>query len=684
MLYYGCDYYPEHWPESRWVTDAQLMREAGFNVARIGEFAWAKMEPSEGEYDWAWLDRIVGILADHGIQVVLSTPTATPPPWLVKAHPEILPRDQHRQVRHAGSRRHYCPNSPVYRDYSRGIVTALARRYGHDERVIGWQTDNEFGCHDTGRCFCDTCAARFREWLRARYGSLEVLNRAWGSVFWSALYSDWEEIPLPWAAPAEHNPSHVLDFLRFGSDSMRDYQQMQIDILRAQAPDQFITHNFMLFFSRELDFYDLAAPLDFVSWDNYHSYGATPAIVAATHDLYWGMKRRGYWVMEQQVSNVNWAPYNPTFRPGELGLKVWQGVAHGADGIVYFRWRAATLGAELYHSGLLDHSGQPTRGYAEAQAIGRALPQLASLLGDTISDAAPGSTPQAEVALLHDYPSRWSLDLQPHNRDLADDAAFRRALMGPYEALWARNVAAHVLPLRPREGKSESDLSAYKIVVVPAINLLSREDAARLAAYVHGGGTLIVTARSGFKDERGQVPGQPPGYLAEILGVTVEEFDSLPPGRTNQVAFVEGPRTTVPVSLWCEVLSPTTARPLAIYQTDYYAGRAAATLRDVDTGGGRAIYVGVLAGPDFYGALFDWLLPQVGVKSLMVTPPGVEAKARIGPAGRVVFVLNHTDRPATVTLIDSYVDALTGELVPEELGLGAREVKILRAMRSHL
>jgi len=538
MIYYGCDYYPEQWPESRWGEDARLMQEAGFNVVRIGEFAWAKMEPTEGHYDWTWLDRAIGILADQGQKVVLGTPTA-----------------------------------------------------------------------------------------------------------------------------AEHNPSHVLDFYRFSSDSVRDYQQLQIDILRAQAPSQFVTHNFMLLESRELDFYDLAAPLDFASWDNYHFYGATPAIIAATHDIYWGMKQRSHWVMEQQVSNVNWAPYNPTFRPGEVGLKVWQSVAHGTDGVVYFRWRAATLGAELYHSGLLDHGARPTRGYTEAQEIGQALPKLTPLLRDSI--------PQAEVALLHDYPSRWSLDLQPHNQDLADDGTFRHAFLEPYKALWARNVPARVLPLH-----GDDDLSAYKIVIAPAINLLSRETADWLAAYVQGGGTLIATARTGFKDESGQVPGPPPGHLADILGVTVEEFDSLPPDRVNQVRFVEGPSGAVEVALWFEVLAPTTAHPLAIYQADYYAGRPAATVRKV--GQGRAIYVGVLAGADFYGLLFDWLLPLVQVEPLLDTPPGVEAAARVGPAGRVLFLLNHSDAPATVALPDRYADALTGEPVAQELRLGPRKVRILQ------
>ncbi len=667
MLYYGCDYYPEHWPQSRWEEDARLMEQAGFNVARIGEFAWTKMEPTEGCYDWQWLDRAIGILADHHLQVVLGTPTAAPPPWLTTDHPEILPRDEVRRVRHAGSRRHYCPSSPVYRDYTRKIVTSLAERYGGDERVIGWQTDNEFGCHDTGRCYCDVCAARFRAWLQERYGTLDALNEAWGSVFWSALYSDWEEIPLPWAAPAEHNPSHVLDFYRFSSDSLRDYQQLQIDILREHAPDQFITHNFMLFHSREMDGYDLAAPLDFVSWDNYHFHGAMPAIVAATHDLRWGMKRRNYWVMEQQVSNVNWAPYNPIFRPGEVGLKVWQSVAHGADGIVYFRWRAATLGAELYHSGLLDHGGRPTRGYAEASEIGQALLTLAPLLQESV--------PQAEVVLLHDYASRWSLDLQPHNRDLSDDEAFRRALMGPYEALWRRNVSVHILPARDN-GCVSHDISDYKVVVLPALNLLSRVDAERLAAYVEGGGALIATARSGFKDRRGQVPGPPPGHLADLMGVTVEAFDSLPPERVNRVRFVEGPTGRAPVSLWFEVLTPTVARPLAVYEDECYAGRPAVTIREL--GQGQAIYVGVLAGSDFYRLLFDWLLPTADVALPLETPDGVEAVERVGPAGSILFLLNHNSAPATVMLPKGTVDALTGSPCGPSIEMPARGIVVCR------
>jgi beta-galactosidase len=347
-------------------------------------------------------------------------------------------------------------------------------------------------------------------------------------------------------------------------------------------------------------------------------------------------------------------------------LKVWQAVAHGADGIVYFRWRVAQRGAELYHSGLLDHGRHPTRGYREAAAIGRDVAGVEALLA--------GSVPPAEVAMLHDYPSRWALDLQPHNDGLADDGTFRRALLGPYEALWARHVPVHILPAR-----GDDDLGAYRLVVVPAIHLVGPQTAGRLASYVAAGGTLLVTARSGFKDEGGAVPGRPPGHLAELLGVEVEEFDSLPAERGNRVRFVAGPAgATVPVALWCEVLSPTTAEPLAVYEDDYYAGRLAATRRVL--GDGQALYVGVLPGPDFYGPLLEWLLPQAGVLPLLpaTAPPGVEVAARVGPAGRLLFLLHHEDGTVQVTLPPGCRDALSGEPLAATLSLGPRQVRIVR------
>ena len=265
MFYFGVDYYPEHWPQERWSEDARLMAEAGFNVVRLAEFAWSRMEPQEGEYDFDWLDRAISVLAFHDIRVILGTPTASPPPWLMTKHPEVfLVREDGQRVTF-GNRRGYCPNSPVYHDYTRHIVAQMAERYADHPSVIGWQIDNELG----NRCYCPVCARSFQAWLRNRYGSLDELNKKWGTIFWSHIYSDWGQIPVPLTTGNSPNPGLALDFFRFASDSYVTYQQMQVDILREKCPAHFITHNFMGFGYDRINYFDLARSLDFVSWDTY-------------------------------------------------------------------------------------------------------------------------------------------------------------------------------------------------------------------------------------------------------------------------------------------------------------------------------------------------------------------------------------------------------------------------------
>lgn len=661
-MYFGVDYYPEQWPEERWAEDARLMQEAGFNVARLAEFSWALLEPEEGRYNFDWLDRAIGILAERGIKIVLGTPTAAPPPWLIISYPDVLPVDEHRRVKGPGTRHHRCANSPAYQEHTRRIVTAMAERYGRHPNVIGWQIDNELGCHDTARCYCERCATAFRRWLRERYEDLEALNEAWGTAFWSQVYYSWEQIHLPWAAPAQHNPGLLLDFYRFSSDSWVSYQQMQIDILRRLAPGQFITHNLMppaLF--DLLDYHKLAAPLDFASWDNYHFYGATPAIIASSHDLVWGLRQSNFWVMEQQAGQINWSVYNPALRPGEVRLKTYQDIAHGADGVVYFRWRAALSGSEQYHSGLLDHAARPTRGYREAQSIGEELKRLAPFL--------EGTAPRPQAAILYDYESRWVLEMQPHNRELTGLASLRAYFLNVYDAFYRRNVpVAFVHPL--------ADLNAYRLVWAPALNVVSEEVASHLAAYVKGGGTLVLGPRAGFKDGCNRVVAQPlPGLLAEMAGATVEEFDSPPPEVVNSVRFGDGPE--IPVSLWKEVLAPEKAQVWAEYTQDYCAGRAAVTVNRC--GKGQVIYLGTLGEAALYDALLERLLPQAGLAPLLNTPPGVEAVAResLGLKRRVIFLLNHTPKEQKVALNGAYQNLLDERKLQGTVTIPARDVLVL-------
>lgn len=700
MIHFGCDYYPEQWRqwlaegETRWQTDAQMMAEAGFNTVRLAEFAWGLLEAEPDRFDFGWLDRAIDVLHAHGLEVVLSTPTPGPPSWLLAAHPDITQVDEDGRRLGPGTRREACANHPAYQERSRIIVERLATHYGGHPGVIGWQTDNEFGCHGSARCYCPHCQAAFRVWLREKFRDLETLNRAWGTAFWGEVYAAWEEIPAPTSSRAERNPSHILDFQRFSSDVWRDYHAQQIAILRQHCPDHFVTHNLMGFFP-DLNAYDLSEGLDFVSWDNYHYLGATPATVAASHDHMRGVLRRNFWVMEQQVGQINWSVYNPAPPPNFVRLKTYQAIAHGADGVIYFRWRQALAGSEQYHSGLLDHTGRATLGYGEARQIGDELQRLAPLLRDT--------GPDADVAILLDYDSRWVLEQQPHNQVLRmnqppdfvltnpvllmdrEDEPDERFMTGrawlawqflaPYIALWEDNIPAAIV-------SPEADLSSYRVVLAPFLDLLRPAVVSNLRAFVEGGGALVVGPRSGVKDEYNRLFTVPqPGPLAELTGSAVRFFDSLSPDRHNELRWLDTVTRmgrVSPVGLWAEILEPgDRVDVLACYTEDWYANEPAVT-RKQHPGGGQAIHVGCMGGPTLYHTLFDWLLPQVDIAPLMASIPGVEVCARHGAEGkRILFLLNHTGQSQELSLANPAQDVLSGERFDFSITLQPGEVRVI-------
>lgn len=642
---FGVCYYPEHWPEARWAEDAQLMHTAGIELVRIAEFAWAKMEPTAGHYDWDWLDRVIDTLAAAGHRVVLGTPTAAPPVWLTQAHPEILRVDANGRSRAHGTRRHYCPNSPIYRRESRRIVTAMAQRYGSHPTVIGWQIDNEMGGGHTARCYCEHCAQAFQDWLQAHYDLLDAVNEAWGTAFWSQTYIDWAQIRPPTDDIDKKNPSYVLDYYRFASDSFVAYQQEQIDILRQHAPDHFVTHNFMGLY-RDLDQFDLARMLDFVTWDNYptgnserwrqmlsapgkdtdHDHTAyaydvgDPMVTAMAHALTRGLKEGPFWVMEQQCGQINWGQVNPGVRAGTPRLWAWHALAEGAEALVYFRWRATLFAQEQYHSGLLRHDGSPDVGWEDQQAL---------LAEKALLDVVANEPLTAQIALLVDFSDLWALQLQPHRADFG----YLRHLYVYYQALQRLGMSVNLVPVT-------TDLSGYKLVIAPTLHLADAAKAAHLQMYVQQGGTLLLGVRSGFKTTSNMVTDQPlPGALRVLAGVRVTSWQSLPAGAGWQVETAV-PALSGSATYWVETLTTEGAKVLASYEN------GAAALTEHEVGKGCVLYWGWYPRELQAMALLRYLAGQLEIDRHAILPHGMVAAQR----GAYTILLNFTDLVLTAAV----------------------------------
>ncbi len=522
----GVCYYPEHWPEKQWAEDARAMVDLGLSLVRIGEFAWSEIEPDPGRYEWDWLTRAVETLSHAGLKIILGTPTATPPKWLVDAYPDILARDRDGRARRFGSRRHYCFSSERYRIETARIVEAMAARFGAHDTVVAWQTDNEYGCHETIRSWSAGAEAAFRVWLEDRYQSIETLNAAWGGAFWSQRYRSFREVDLPNLTVTEPNPSHVMDFYRFSSNQALSYNRLQADILRRLSPDREIIHNFMGFF-HEFDHFAMGADIDIASWDSYplgfldigpyddddrqrYLRNGHPDFAAFHHDLYRACSRASA-VMEQQPGPVNWARHNPAPAPGMVRLWTEEAFAHGAAFVSYFRWRQAPFAQEQMHAGLLRRDGAPAPGHEEARDAANALP------GGAAKTNAP-------VALIFDYEAQWLFEIQPQGA--AWD--YVKIVLEWYGALRRLGFDIDIAP----PGRK---LSEYKLVVAPSLPFVSEAAMAALAA---ADCEIILGPRSGSKTASVQVPQTlAPGALQSLIDLKVTHSESFPPTHRESVDF---------------------------------------------------------------------------------------------------------------------------------------------------
>ncbi|MFJ6728648.1 beta-galactosidase [Streptomyces sp. NPDC091281] len=659
-LVYGADYNPEQWPREVWEEDVRLMREAGVTLVSVAIFSWARLQPSATEWDFGWLDEVMDLLHGAGIAVDLATATASPPPWLTTAHPEILPVTADGTTLWPGARQHWRPTSPVFRAHALRLVREMALRYRDHPVLAAWHVNNELGCHNVYD-HSDDAARAFREWLRVRYGTLEGLNHAWGTAFWSQRYGAWEEILPPRRAASHPNPTQQLDFKRFSSDALRDHLRAEREILREITPDVPVTTNFMVMGgTRGMNYPEWADEIDFVSNDHYvHPGPQDRDELSFSANLVSGIAGgRPWFLMEHSTSAVNWQPVNAAKRPGDLARDSLLHVAHGADAVCFFQWRQSAAGAEKYHSAMVPHAGPDSELFRAVTALGTTLRELAPVAG-TDREAAP-------VGILYDWDSWWAAEQDSHPSSLLD---YRQEALDWYSALLALGVRADLVTTR-------ADLSRHRVLIAPVLHVVPAALAKELTRYAEQGGHLVTTYFSGVVDENDHVwLGGYPGALRELLGVRAEEFGPLAAGEG--VALDDGTTGT----LWTDRLTVTdpATEVLVRYADGVQAGRPAVTRRA--TGGGAAAYVSTRLGVDGLTRLLPRLLDPAGVGSELpeAARGRVETAVRRGPGGRFVFLVNRTD--GTVPVTGQRGDLLVGTGGPDgTVVLGPREVAVLRQL----
>ncbi|MFI6635136.1 beta-galactosidase [Nonomuraea fuscirosea] len=620
VIAYGGDWNPEQWPEETWEQDVALMREAGVNRVSVGIFSWSLIEPAEGVFDFGWFDRVMDLLAGNGIRANLATPTASPPPWFADAYPEALPVDADGRRLHHGSRQGFCPSSPIYREKALRIAEQVATRYRGHPALALWHVHNEYGCHNA-RCYCDTSAAAFRAWLRSRYATLDALNDAWGTAFWSQRYHDWAQILPPRATPSFTNPGQQLDFRRFSSDALVELYVAERDLLRELTPGVPATTNLMAGAHWDMDAWAFAAEVDVVSTDHY-LVGARPephVDLAFAADYARSLNGGRPWLlMEHSTSAVNWQPRNLAKTPGELRRNSLSHLARGADGIMFFQWRQSRAGAEKWHSAMLPHAGTGTKVWREVVALGAELAALSEVAGSTVT---------ADAALLLDHSSVWAQDhpAQP-TADLDPVEEAKRW----HAALWRAGVTCDV-------AHPEGDLSGYRLLLVPQLYLVSDAGAANVEEFARRGGIVLVGPYSGIVDEHDRVRlGGYPGAWRDLLGVSTEEFFPL----DAPIRLASGAIGTV----WSEAARATTAKVL----DTYLSGEPAWTRNEF--GDGAAHYLTTLLDDAALAEVLATVCREAEVEPPAVSGPGVEVVRRSHADGRsFLFAINHTDRDATVT-----------------------------------
>lgn len=669
-LLHGADYNPEQWENYPGIIeqDIAMMQQAKCNVMSVGIFSWAKLEPREGEYDFAWLDNIIEKLYAAGIHIFLATPSGARPAWMSQKYPEVLRVGRNRVPALHGGRHNHCMSSPVYRAKTLKINGLLAERYSHHPAVLGWHISNEYG----GECHCDLCQARFRDWLKARYKTLDALNHAWWSTFWSHIYTDWSQIASP--APQGEVSIHGLnlDWRRFNTAQVTDFCRHEVAPLKAANAELPVTTNFMEYFY-DYDYWQLAKAIDFISWDSYPMWHrekdetALACYTAMYHDMMRSLKGgKPFVLMESTPSTTNWQPTSKLKKPGMHILSSMQAVAHGADSVQYFQWRKSRGSVEKFHGAVIDHVGHlDTRVGREVTRLGEMLARLPGVVG---------CRTEARVAIVFDQQNRWALDDAEGPRNMGME--YEKTVNEHYRPFWEKGIAVDVID-------ADGDLSQYALVIAPMLYMVREGFAGRAEAFVANGGHLVTTYWTGVVDETDLCHlGGFPGPLRKLLGIWAEEIDCLGEGERNLVqglagnaAGLQGPYQ---VRHLCELIHAESAQVLATYRDDFYAGRPAVTVNRV--GKGKAWHVAsrndLPFQRDFFAGIINELALPRAIESEL--PPGVVATARTDGETSWVFVQNYTAQQQYITLPQGYTDCMTDAAAAGDTVLLPWDCRVLR------
>lgn len=636
-MLYGGDYNPEQWDRGVWPEDMRMIRLAGMDIATINVFSWAMLQPNDETYDFTTLDEIINMLRENGIYACLATSTGAHPAWMARKYPEILRTDFEGRKRKFGGRHNSCPNSPVYRTYSARLAGKLAERYRAHSALLLWHISNEYG----GECYCDNCAAAFRIWLRAKYGTLDKLNEQWNTRFWGHTFYDWEEIAPPNMLSEQWSSRHTcfqgisLDYARFNSDSMLDCYKLEYAELKKHTPDIPITTNLMGAY-KPLDYFKWAKHMDIVSWDNYPSADTPFSYTAMMHDLMRGLKDgRPFLLMEQTPSQQNWQSYNSLKRPGVMALWSYQAVAHGADSVMFFQLRRSVGACEKYHGALIEHVGhEHTRVFRECARLGGELAQLGDKLLDSRADA--------KVGILFDWDNWWAIE---YSSGPTIALKYTDEIHKYYDALHRQNIAVDMVGL-------DADFSRYDVLIAPVLYMVKPGVAERLEQFTRGGGTFVTTFFSGIVNENDIVTlGGYPGELRKLLGIWVEEIDALLPDQRNRIVMKD---TIGPLSgeyecgLLCDLLHSEGAEIVAEYGDDFYKGMPALTRNRF--GQGEAWYVAASPDAPFLQGLLGHICIERGIRPIMPPKAGIETTCRTKNGQSYVFVLNHSADTQTIAL----------------------------------